>query len=71
MWKFTVKMDNGSLQIFKGFRVQHNNARGPYKGGIRYHQNVSLDEVQALATSMSIKCAVANILWAGEREALL
>ncbi len=66
-----VKMDNGSLQIFKGFRVQHNNARGPYKGGIRYHQNVSLDEVQALATSMSIKCAVANIPMGGGKGGII
>ncbi len=54
-------MDDGSLRIFRGFRVQHNNARGPYKGGIRYHPQVSLDEVKALAFWMAMKCAVADI----------
>jgi len=60
-----VKMDNGVEKVFKGFRVQHNNARGPYKGGIRFHQDVSLDEVIALATWMSIKCAVADLPYGG------
>jgi glutamate dehydrogenase/leucine dehydrogenase len=53
--------DDGSEQLFTGFRVQHSSARGPYKGGIRYHPNVNLDEVQALAAWMSIKTAVVNI----------
>jgi glutamate dehydrogenase len=50
-----VIMDNGKQKIFKGFRSQHNNARGAYKGGIRYHQDVNLDEVRALSFWMSFK----------------
>ena len=45
-----LEMDDGSIKVFKGYRVQHSNIRGPFKGGIRYHQNVSLNEVKALAT---------------------
>src|SRR5437763_1190416 len=56
-----IKMDNGSIKVFQGFRVQHNNSRGPCKGGIRYHPNVSFDEVQALASWMTWKCATVNI----------
>lgn len=56
-----VKMDNGAIKIFEGYRVQHNNARGPYKGGIRFHENIDLDEVKSLALCMTIKCAVAGI----------
>lgn len=59
--RFPVTMDDGSVRMFEGFRVQHNNARGPYKGGIRYHWKVDLDEVRALATWMSLKCAVVDI----------
>lgn len=58
---FPVKMDDGTIKLFQGYRVQHNNSRGPYKGGIRYHWDVDLDEIRALATLMSIKCAVVNI----------
>lgn len=56
-----VKMDNGKIQVFEGYRVQYNNARGPYKGGIRYHSQVNLNEVKALAALMTWKCAVVNI----------
>jgi len=56
-----IKLDNGQIKKFKAFRVQHNNARGPYKGGIRFHPEVSLKEVKALAFGMTIKCAVAGI----------
>lgn len=56
-----VKMDNGDLKTFNGYRVQHNNARGPYKGGIRYAPGVDLNEVKALAFWMAIKCAVVDI----------
>ncbi|MDP2631516.1 MAG: Glu/Leu/Phe/Val dehydrogenase [Candidatus Uhrbacteria bacterium] len=62
-----VKMDNGEQRIFEGFRVQHNNWRGPYKGGIRYHNNVDLDEVKALATWMTFKTAVAGIPMGGSK----
>lgn len=62
-----VKMDDGTLKVFEGYRVQHNSARGPYKGGIRYHQNASSDEVKALAAWMSFKCAVVNIPYGGAK----
>jgi len=60
-----VRMDDGSLKMFAGFRVQHNDIRGPFKGGLRYHPDVNLDEVQALAFWMTIKCAVADIPYGG------
>ncbi|MFH1253626.1 MAG: Glu/Leu/Phe/Val dehydrogenase [Candidatus Uhrbacteria bacterium] len=60
-----VKMDNGELRIFTGYRVQHNNARGPYKGGIRYHPETNIDEVRALAFWMAMKCAVVGIPMGG------
>lgn len=60
-----VRMDDGHIKHFEGFRVQHNNARGPFKGGIRYHPNVTLEEVKALATWMTWKCAVVNIPFGG------
>jgi len=60
-----VKMDNGSLKVFEGHRVRYNDARGPTKGGIRYHPGVSLDEVKALAFWMTIKSAVINIPYGG------
>lgn len=62
---FPVAMDDGSVKLFTGFRIQHNSALGPYKGGIRFHPNVSREEVQALATLMAIKCAVAGIPYGG------
>ena len=62
---FPVKMDDGSVRVFAGFRVQHNLSRGPAKGGIRYHQNVSIDEVKALAMWMTWKCAVVGIPFGG------
>jgi len=60
-----VRMDDGSLRIFEGYRVEHNNARGPYKGGIRYHQDTDINEVKALALWMTMKCAVAGIPMGG------
>lgn len=62
---FEVRMDNGKKQIFKGWRIQHNSALGPYKGGIRFHPETVREEVQALATLMSIKCAVAGLPYGG------
>jgi glutamate dehydrogenase (NAD(P)+) len=62
---FPVTMDDGNVQVFTGHRVQHNVSRGPAKGGIRYHQDVTLDEVRALAMWMSWKCAVVNIPYGG------
>lgn len=62
-----VEMDDGTVKVFEGYRVQHSNIRGPFKGGIRYHQDCTLDEVKALATWMSLKCAVANIPYGGAK----
>jgi len=60
-----VKMDDGQIKVFEGFRVQYDNSRGPYKGGLRYHPQVDMDEVKALALLMAIKCAVINIPMGG------
>ena len=60
-----VLMDNGRIRVFTGYRVQYNNIRGPYKGGIRFHPRVDLDEVKTLAFWMTIKCAVADIPYGG------
>ena len=62
-----VKMDDGEIRVFTGYRVQHSIARGPSKGGIRYHPNVTLDEVKALAMWMTWKCAVVNIPFGGAK----
>ncbi len=66
-----VTMDDGSQKIFTGFRSQHNNARGPYKGGIRYHQQVSLDEVRALSFWMTFKNAVVNVPLGGGKGGII
>ena len=62
-----VEMDDGSIKVFEGYRVQHSNIRGPFKGGIRYHQDCDLDEVKALAIWMSLKCAIADIPYGGAK----
>jgi len=64
---FPVKMDNGTIRIFTGYRVQHNLARGPAKGGIRYSPKTDLDEVRALAMWMTWKCAIVNIPYGGAK----
>jgi glutamate dehydrogenase (NAD(P)+) len=64
---FPVKMDNGTMRIFTGYRVQHNLARGPAKGGVRYHPDVDLDDVRALAMWMTWKTAVVNIPFGGAK----
>jgi len=66
-----VRMDSGKIQIFNGYRVHYNDARGPYKGGIRYHPNVSLDEVTALSFWMAFKCAVADIPYGGSKGGIV
>lgn len=66
-----VKMDDGGLKIFKGFRVQHNNTMGPYKGGIRYHQDVDMEEVKALAFWMTIKCSVMGLALGGAKGGIV
>jgi glutamate dehydrogenase (NAD(P)+) len=68
---FPVHMDDGSVQVFTGFRVQHNLGRGPAKGGIRYHQAVTLDEVKALAMWMTWKCAVVGIPYGGGKGGVI
>ena len=60
-----VRMDNGELRIFPGYRVRYDDTRGPTKGGIRFHPDVSIDEVQSLAFWMTFKCAVANLPFGG------
>jgi glutamate dehydrogenase (NADP+) len=62
-----VRMDNGSLRIFQGYRVRYDDTRGPAKGGVRYHPKVSLDEVQSLAFWMTFKCAVLNLPFGGAK----
>lgn len=64
---FPVQMDDGTYRLFKGYRVQHNNALGPYKGGIRYHQDVHLDDVKSLAALMTFKCSVAHLPLGGAK----
>jgi glutamate dehydrogenase (NAD(P)+) len=66
-----VMMDNGSIEVFTGFRVQHSIARGPGKGGIRYSPDVTLDEVRALASWMTWKCAVVNIPFGGAKGGVI
>jgi glutamate dehydrogenase (NAD(P)+) len=66
-----IRLDNGSVKNFQGYRVQYNDARGPFKGGIRYHPNVTLDEVKALASWMTWKCAVADIPYGGSKGGVI
>jgi glutamate dehydrogenase (NAD(P)+) len=66
-----VAMDNGALEVFTGFRVQHSIARGPAKGGVRYSPDVTLDEVRALASWMTWKCAVVNIPFGGAKGGII
>ena len=62
---FPVRLDNGTVKTFTGYRSQHNNAVGPFKGGLRFHPNVTRDEVKALSTWMTFKCSVAGIPYGG------
>ena len=68
---FPVHMDDGTVQVFTGYRVQHNLGRGPAKGGIRYHQDVTIDEVKALAMWMTWKCAVVGIPYGGGKGGVI
>lgn len=67
IFNFPVKLSDNSVKIFKGYRIQHNNILGPYKGGLRFHQDVNLDEVKALASLMTIKCALQDIPFGGAK----
>ena len=62
-----IRLDNGNIKVFTGYRIQHNGARGPYKGGIRYHPKADLDEVRALASLMTWKTAVVNVPFGGAK----
>ena len=66
-----VKLDNNEIRVFTGFRSQHNDARGPYKGGIRYHPQVTIDEVKALSMWMTWKCAIADIPYGGGKGGII
>jgi glutamate dehydrogenase (NAD(P)+) len=66
-----VKIDDGTIRVFEGFRVQHSNARGPCKGGIRYHPEVTFDEVKALASWMTWKCATVNLPFGGAKGGII
>ncbi len=68
---FPVRMDDGTIRVFTGYRVQHNLTRGPAKGGIRYHPQVSLDEVKALSMWMTGKCAVTNLPYGGAKGGVI
>lgn len=65
--RFPVRLDDGTVRVFKGYRVQHNVARGPAKGGLRYHPSTDLDEVRALAMWMTWKCALVNVPFGGAK----
>ena len=67
MLHFPVEMDDGSWKIFKGYRVQHNNILGPYKGGLRFHPEVALDHIKALSAMMTFKCALARLPFGGAK----
>ncbi|MFT3984801.1 MAG: Glu/Leu/Phe/Val dehydrogenase [Lachnospiraceae bacterium] len=62
-----IEMDDGVVRVFEGYRIQHSNIRGPFKGGIRYHQDCTLNEIKALSIWMSLKCAIANIPYGGAK----
>ena len=64
---FPVLLDDGTYKVFTGFRIQHNNVLGPYKGGIRYHPSVNIDEVRALAAWMTFKCALSGLPFGGAK----
>lgn len=68
---FPVRMDDGTIKVFTGFRVQHNDTRGPAKGGIRYHPDVTLDETRVLAALMTLKTAVVNVPFGGAKGAVI
>ncbi|NOR64804.1 MAG: glutamate dehydrogenase, partial [Candidatus Scalindua sp.] len=66
-----IKMDNGSVESFTGYRVQHNSARGPYKGGVRYHPDLTLEDLKALSMEMTWKCALVNVPFGGAKGGIV
>ncbi|GAB61295.1 MAG: Glu/Leu/Phe/Val dehydrogenase [Candidatus Jettenia sp.] len=66
-----ILMDNGSLRVFNGFRVQHNASRGPYKGGVRYHPELTLEDLQALAMEMTWKCSLVGVPFGGAKGGII
>ena len=66
-----IKLDNGKIKVFKGFRCQHNDSRGPTKGGVRYHPQVTKDEVVALAAWMTWKCALLDLPYGGAKGGIV
>jgi len=66
-----IKLKNGQIKVFKGFRSQHNNRLGPYKGGIRFHQNVTREEIMTLSLWMTLKCAVADLPYGGAKGGII
>src|SRR5574341_375584 len=66
-----IRMDNGSMRVFMGFRVQHNSARGPYKGGVRYHPELTLDDLKALAMEMTWKCSLVGVPFGGAKGGVI
>src|SRR5262245_59095189 len=64
---FPILMDDGHYRLFKGYRVQHNNILGPYKGGIRYHRTVNLDDLKSLAVLMTMKCSLVRLPMGGAK----
>jgi len=70
-FSFPVRLDDGSIRIFKGFRSQHNDALGPNKGGLRFHQNVTVDEVKALSAWMTFKCSVVGLPYGGGKGGII
>ncbi len=66
-----VKMDDGSIKVFKGYRVQHNNAMGPYKGGIRFYENLNIDQIKALSIWMTFKCLIVGIPYGGGKGGVI
>ena len=62
---FPVRMDSGEYRVFKGYRIQHSNILGPYKGGMRYHESASLDDFKALGAMMTWKCSLMNLPFGG------
>ncbi|MCF8563716.1 Glu/Leu/Phe/Val dehydrogenase [Alicyclobacillus tolerans] len=71
MVRFPVRMDDGSVRVYTGYRAQHNNAVGPTKGGIRLHPNVDEDEIKALSIWMSVKCGIANLPYGGGKGGIV